>query len=399
MSDDDDKTIKPQDLQKGGRFSKGQSGNPKGRPKKAKPVEDSALYFGELPSDKVWREALARPVTVKTSDGPKAMPLGEALINQYQNLAIKGNRIAMERALERKLQFELADAKMADAKMAENVSEFLRGKKAEGQAMLDAARQKGLAPPLVLPHPSDIIFGRKSRRYELQGPYDAEDLEVWKCTGWRLPGKRFEDLVAKTVRNILIDSVALSLALQASGIPATSYGAMIAAIKHRLTETSDERLLKDVVDHVRLENGSMRLRLDLQSLVAQQVEPSRPLMIERLVPIEMKRRGVEMRLNLRSNANGSANVDPILVKVIAKAHVWFDDLASGAVTNIKELAAREGVSPSYIGDLLKLAFLSPRMVEQIIAGQQPAALVADHLIRAHALPLDWDAQEQLLGFA
>jgi hypothetical protein len=114
-------------------------------------------------------------VTVKTADGPKAMPLGEALINQYQNLAIKGNRIAMERALERKVQFELADAKMA-----EDVSEFLRGKKAEGQAILDAARQKGLAPPVVLPNPSDIILDRKTRRYELRGPYDAEELEVWK---------------------------------------------------------------------------------------------------------------------------------------------------------------------------------------------------------------------------
>jgi site-specific DNA recombinase len=218
-------------------------------------------------------------------------------------------------------------------------------------------------------------------------------------TGWRLPGKRFEDLVAKAVRHILTDSVALSLALQAADIPATSYGAIIAAIKHRLTEASDERLLKQVVDRVQLESGNMRLTLDLQSLLAQHSEPNRPLMIERLVPIEIKRRGVEMRLVLRSNANVTANVDPILVKVIAKAHVWFEDLASGAVTNIKELATREGVSPSYVGDLIKLAALSPRIVEQIIAGQQPAELAADHLIRAHALPLDWDAQEQLLGFA
>ena len=174
---------------------------------------------------------------------------------------------------------------------------------------------------------------------------------------------------------------------------------MIAAIKHRLTEASDERLLKDVVNQIQLESGSMRLTMDLQSLVDSHREPNRPLLIERLVPIEMKRRGVEMRLVLRSDANVAANVDPVLVKVVAKAHVWFDDLATGAVANIKELAAREGVSSSYVGDLLKLAALSPRIVEHIVAGQQPAELVADHLIRAHALPLDWDAQEQMLDFA
>jgi hypothetical protein len=176
MSEDDDKKIKPQDLQKGGRFSKGQSGNPKGRPKKAKPEVDDRFILGELPSDKLWRAALARPVTAKTPDGPKTMSFSEALVSQYQNAAIKGNRIAMERVFEMQRHFELADAKMA-----EDVSEFLRGKKEEGQAILDAARQKGSAPPVVLPYPSDIILDRKTRRYELHGPYDTEDLEVEKC--------------------------------------------------------------------------------------------------------------------------------------------------------------------------------------------------------------------------
>ncbi|WP_443749366.1 recombinase family protein [Asticcacaulis solisilvae] len=218
-------------------------------------------------------------------------------------------------------------------------------------------------------------------------------------TGWRLPGKRFEDLVSKAVRQIFSDSVALSLALQAAGVPATAFGTMIAAIKHRMTEVSDEHLLTQVVKQIQLESASMRLTLDLSSMIDQQGQADQPLLIERLVPIDMKRRGVEMRLVLRSHNNITANVDPILVKIIAKAHTWFEDLATGSVANIKELAAREGVSPSYVGDLLKLAFLSPRVVEQIVAGQQPANLVADHLIRAHALPFDWDAQEQLLGFA
>lgn len=172
----EDKTIKPGDLQKGGRFRKGQSGNPKGRPKKAKPEPDDRAIFGELPSDKLWREALARPVTAKTPDGSKTMSFGEAVVSQYQNAAIKGNRIAMERVLEMKRHFELADAKQA-----EEISDILRRKKADGEALLEAARQNNRPPPAVLPHPSDIILNWKTGRYELHGPYDREDLEVWKC--------------------------------------------------------------------------------------------------------------------------------------------------------------------------------------------------------------------------
>ena len=133
MSDDDDKKIKPQDLQKGGRFSKGQSGNPKGRPKKVKPEADGRSIFGELPSDKLWREAFARLVTAKTPDGLKTMSFGEAVVSQYQNAAIKGNRIAMERVLDKKREFELADAKRA-----EEISDILRRKKADGEALLEA---------------------------------------------------------------------------------------------------------------------------------------------------------------------------------------------------------------------------------------------------------------------
>jgi site-specific DNA recombinase len=242
--------------------------------------------------------------------------------------------------------------------------------------------------------PSHTVKLGRRYRYYISQRLTAEAGD----TGWRLPGKRFEDLAAKACRELLNDSVALSLALQAAGVPSTSYGALIATIRHHAVEISDERLLKGVVEQVQLQSGSMKLTLNLESLVDRQTETGQSLMVERTVPIEMKRRGVEMRLVLRSQSIVGASVDPVLVKAIARGHAWFEDLATGAATNIKELAAREGVSPSYVGDLLKLAFLSPRIVEQIIAGQQPAELVADHLIRAHDLPLDWNEQERLLGF-
>lgn len=50
------------------------------------------------------------------------------------------------------------------------------------------------------------------------------------------------------------------------------------------------------------------------------------------------------------------------------------------------------MSSTYVGDLLKLAFLSPKIIDLIVAGRQPTELVADHLIRAHDLLLDWADQ-------
>jgi hypothetical protein len=53
--------------------------------------------------------------------------------------------------------------------------------------------------------------------------------------------------------------------------------------------------------------------------------------------------------------------------------------------------------PFYVGDLLKLAFLSPKIIDLIVAGRQPEELVADHLICTHDLPLDWADQARRLN--
>jgi hypothetical protein len=48
--------------------------------------------------------------------------------------------------------------------------------------------------------------------------------------------------------------------------------------------------------------------------------------------------------------------------------------------------------------VVNLAFLAPDIIESIVAGQQPADLSAEKLIRRIDLPLDWAKQRQLLGF-
>ena len=60
------------------------------------------------------------------------------------------------------------------------------------------------------------------------------------------------------------------------------------------------------------------------------------------------------------------------------------------------MAKREGTSRRYIRRLVGLAFLSPRLVEAILKGQQPAALTATRLSELD-LPLDWTEQHRLLA--
>jgi hypothetical protein len=49
--------------------------------------------------------------------------------------------------------------------------------------------------------------------------------------------------------------------------------------------------------------------------------------------------------------------------------------------------------------LARLSYLAPDIISSIVAGNYPPALNGRRLLRAANLPLDWDGQRRLLGFA
>jgi hypothetical protein len=84
------------------------------------------------------------------------------------------------------------------------------------------------------------------------------------------------------------------------------------------------------------------------------------------LPIEIKRRGVEMRMVV---GDCKGKPDPNLLKAVARARLWFDELATGQVTSIADIVKREGLDQGYVSRVLKLAFLTPKVIESIVAGR------------------------------
>jgi hypothetical protein len=120
------------------------------------------------------------------------------------------------------------------------------------------------------------------------------------------------------------------------------------------------------------------------------------LLLSRLVPMQMKRRGVEARIVLQGDSTHN-RVDLPLLKAVARARRWADDLVSGKVRSVGELARREGLDGRSVRRLIPLGFLSPRIIEAIAEGRQPVELTVEALTRRIDLPLLWSAQEQALG--
>jgi ParB-like chromosome segregation protein Spo0J len=106
---------------------------------------------------------------------------------------------------------------------------------------------------------------------------------------------------------------------------------------------------------------------------------------------------IEPRLIIGGIAGTTQKADPALLKAVARAHRWFEDLVSGRMKSMVEIATREGVQKNYVSQLVRLAFLAPEIVEAIAAGNHPPDLTAQALItRRVELPLDWRAQKTAL---
>lgn len=86
--------------------------------------------------------------------------------------------------------------------------------------------------------------------------------------------------------------------------------------------------------------------------------------------------------------------DAALLKAIARAHRWFEELVSGRATSLAEIACRQGVTDRYVARLIRLAFLAPEIVEAIAERGESA----DLKLTPHVdLPLNWTTQKRVVG--
>jgi hypothetical protein len=117
------------------------------------------------------------------------------------------------------------------------------------------------------------------------------------------------------------------------------------------------------------------------------------------IPITMRHQGGRKQVVTPAGATPwiptPPRVDNILVKAIVRAYRWRDMLESGDYATVRDLAKAETINESYLGRVLRLTLLSPKIVEAILEGKQPAALELDDLLKQ--FPIEWDKQLETLG--
>ena len=226
---------------------------------------------------------------------------------------------------------------------------------------------------------------------------------VAKEKSWRLAAPELEQSVVVSVRRILNDHAAIATTLQEAGVSSAEIHSVLKATeaKSALLESGPQAAttMADLVKRVDLRKDGMEISMNLESLLPRDsgIRRAPSLMFTRFVNLQMKRRGVAMRLVIGGSFS-TRKTDPTLLKAVARGHKWFNELVSGRAAFTREIAARERVNERFVRRLIPLAFLSPAIVQAIAEGRHPGDLTGEALCRGIDIPVEWAKQNLALGF-
>jgi hypothetical protein len=129
-------------------------------------------------------------------------------------------------------------------------------------------------------------------------------------------------------------------------------------------------------------------------------EPGRPVLsrdgrtIVVRIPISLRHQGGRKQVVTPSYIapwTPPPRVDSTMVKAIVRAHRWRDMLESGRYSTMRELAEAEKINECYLGRVLRLTLLSPRIAEAILSGRQTDQVELADLLKP--FPVEWQKQE------
>ena len=116
------------------------------------------------------------------------------------------------------------------------------------------------------------------------------------------------------------------------------------------------------------------------------------------IPMTWKRRGGRRVIIAPDGGDAWAPAKPrpdeTLIRALARAHRWKRMLEECEYRSAGELAEAECVTRSFVNRLLRLTLLAPDIVEPILDGRQPKAMLLEDLTRV--MPSAWEEQRSAL---
>ena len=162
-------------------------------------------------------------------------------------------------------------------------------------------------------------------------------------------------------------------------------------------------IVRQVVTRVTLSPDQIEIAIDAVQFagalgVKQKNESASDRAIVLTVPAELRRSGRGKRMVIGDPLQRSP--DASLVQVLQEAFAVRNKILSDTTETLNEITLSVTKSKGRLTALVRLTYLAPDIIEDILSGRQPSELSPKRLLRiSHDLPLGWSSQRKFLGFA
>ncbi|WP_338466253.1 recombinase family protein [Novosphingobium sp. ZN18A2] len=250
--------------------------------------------------------------------------------------------------------------------------------------------------PLVATHTRK---GRQRYTYYVSkvlqhGTRDAAD------SGMRIPAREIEDLVTGELTRLIEDPIRFCERTRLKFDP-DAFAPFVTRTKALAEKLGRSRTstLRPLLSQVRILPRSVEIALSAKGLrAALDLPDAEDLAVSLTLTcnVRLTRTGRAVRL---VHDNGvpirTGEPDPALLRLLMRAREWWAMLAEGEF-DVTTLARREGVNDSYLCRVVRLAFLSPQVVDGIVAGKLKPGIDITALLKAGTIQGDWVEQGQAL---
>lgn len=283
-----------------------------------------------------------------------------------------------------------------DPERWDRIQQMLQNSAAKGRAR-KSAKQRSLLCGRIFDETGDRLTPSHTRtrkgvrlRYYVSHRLIKNSGETIK-DGWRLPGEELEQKVAHVLRRHINGASFIARILPNAS--AIAIATAKAKVQLACEENATRRSL-DLIARIELGPSQLSITIDAQKLGAlleQSVTEIRQEYLTIIAPFQLRKRGVETKLIF---ADEPADRDEALIKNIAKAHVWYQQIKEGKT--LSQIAKAAGTSNHRVQQMIELAFLAPNVVKNVLDGKQPSGFTSNWFKR-HGMPINWQDQRDLLA--
>ncbi|MCW5731689.1 MAG: hypothetical protein KIT20_13095 [Alphaproteobacteria bacterium] len=121
-----------------------------------------------------------------------------------------------------------------------------------------------------------------------------------------------------------------------------------------------------------------------------------PSTIRVVIPLKVKHRNGRPRIVPPANLDEAADdpgPDPRTLRAIARAWDWRRRLERGEAATLSDIAQAEQVTLPFVSRYIRLAYLSPMVLERLLIHRRPSALPLDKLTATALVP--WAEQSDM----